>query len=99
MNLVNRSRHLKDDITVSAPVVIADRPTSSMNTVDSICYGLSRSDALLSMLFDSFRGESTAMVYGYMFFPPLVGSDGGTQKLKKLNHHVLVCQDHFGGCL
>ena len=24
---------------------------------------------------------------GYMFFPPLVGSDGETQKLKKLNHH------------
>ena len=23
---------------------------------------------------------------GYMFFPPLVGSDGETQKLKKLNH-------------
>ena len=24
---------------------------------------------------------------GYMFFPPLVESDGETQKLKKLNHH------------
>ena len=24
---------------------------------------------------------------GYMFVPPSVGSDGGTQKLKKLNHH------------
>jgi len=24
---------------------------------------------------------------GYMFFPPLVGSDGKTHKLKKLNHH------------
>ena len=24
---------------------------------------------------------------GYMFFPPLVGSDGETQKPKKLNHH------------
>jgi hypothetical protein len=24
---------------------------------------------------------------GYMFFPPLLESDGETQKLKKLNHH------------
>jgi len=24
---------------------------------------------------------------GYMFFPSLVGSDGETHKLKKLNHH------------
>ena len=24
---------------------------------------------------------------GYMFFPPVVGTDGETQKLKKLNHH------------
>jgi len=24
---------------------------------------------------------------GYMFFQPLVGSDGETQKPKKLNHH------------
>jgi hypothetical protein len=27
---------------------------------------------------------------GYMFFLPLVGSDGETQKLKKLDHHSFL---------